>query len=114
MTVVVARTQEKIAAAKPPARGKRANGAADAPGTAKTAAAGSKSAVATPKTVERRPAYDDFAAQIEAIHRSQAIIEFTLDGTIITANQNFLDVLGYTLTEIQGRHHSMFVEPIYR
>ena len=45
--------------------------------------------------------------------RSQAVIEFKLDGTIITANENFLKTLGYTLAEIQGKHHSMFVEPAY-
>ena len=49
-----------------------------------------------------------------AISRSQAVIEFSLDGTIITANENFLKTLGYTLNEIQGRHHSMFVEPAHR
>jgi methyl-accepting chemotaxis protein len=48
-------------------------------------------------------------AQAEAISRSQAVIEFELDGTIITANQNFLDAMGYRLTEIQGKHHRMFV-----
>ena len=37
-----------------------------------------------------------------------------LDGTVITANQNFLDALGYSLSEIQGKHHSMFVEPAAR
>ena len=51
------------------------------------------------------------AAQAEAINRSQAVIEFNLDGTVITANQNFLDAMGYTLSEITGKHHSMFVEP---
>ncbi|MGY4510585.1 methyl-accepting chemotaxis protein [Bradyrhizobium sp. USDA 3650] len=51
----------------------------------------------------------DAQAQIEAIGRSQAMIEFNLDGTIITANKNFLDALGYRLDEIQGKHHSMFV-----
>jgi methyl-accepting chemotaxis protein len=50
-------------------------------------------------------------ATVAAIDRSQAVIEFRLDGTIITANQNFLKTLGYTLPEVQGRHHSMFVEP---
>ncbi|MGC8519896.1 MAG: PAS domain-containing protein, partial [Steroidobacteraceae bacterium] len=49
-----------------------------------------------------------------AISRSQAVIEFSLDGTIIAANENFLKTLGYTLNEIQGRHHSMFVEPAHR
>jgi methyl-accepting chemotaxis protein len=50
-------------------------------------------------------------AQAAAIDRSQAVIEFTLDGTVVTANRNFLDALGYTLAEIQGKHHSMFVDP---
>nr|WP_315740175.1 PAS domain-containing methyl-accepting chemotaxis protein [Bradyrhizobium sp. SZCCHNR1093] len=52
----------------------------------------------------------DLAGQIEAIGKSQAVIEFNMDGTIITANDNFLRALGYTLAEIQGKHHSMFVE----
>ena len=46
---------------------------------------------------------------IEAIGRSQAMIEFSIDGTILSANENFLNVLGYPLGEIVGRHHSMFV-----
>jgi methyl-accepting chemotaxis protein len=53
-------------------------------------------------------------AQIEAISKSQAVIEFNLDGTIVTANENFLKTLGYSLGEIQGKHHSMFVEPAMR
>ncbi|GJD77371.1 methyl-accepting chemotaxis protein [Methylobacterium gregans] len=53
----------------------------------------------------------DVAGQIEAIGRSQAVIAFTVDGTILEANQNFLDAVGYALTEVQGRHHQMFVEP---
>jgi methyl-accepting chemotaxis protein len=53
-------------------------------------------------------------AQVEAISKSQAVIEFNLDGTIVTANENFLKTLGYSLSEIQGRHHSMFVEPAMR
>jgi methyl-accepting chemotaxis protein len=50
-------------------------------------------------------------ARLDALNRSQAIIEFNLDGTVITANENFLRVLGYKLSEIEGKHHSMFVEP---
>src|SRR3954464_12658251 len=46
-----------------------------------------------------------------AIDRSQAVIEFKLDGTIVTANRNFLDAMGYSLGEIEGKHHSIFVEP---
>jgi len=53
-------------------------------------------------------------AQIEAISKSQAVIEFNLDGTVVTANENFLKTLGYSLSEIQGKHHSMFVEPAMR
>jgi len=49
----------------------------------------------------------------EAISKTQAVIEFELDGTILTANENFLKTLGYRLDEIQGRHHSMFVDPEY-
>lgn len=56
----------------------------------------------------------DYEGQIEAINKSQAVIAFRMDGTVITANQNFLDALGYRLDEIKGRHHSMFVEPEYR
>ncbi|MFZ5716462.1 MAG: PAS domain-containing protein [Bradyrhizobium sp.] len=53
----------------------------------------------------------DFGAQVAAASRSQAVIEFNMDGTIITANANFLGALGYSLDEIKGKHHSMFVEP---
>ena len=53
----------------------------------------------------------DAQGKIAAIDRAQAVIEFNLDGTIITANENFLTTVGYALSEIQGRHHSMFVEP---
>ncbi len=53
-------------------------------------------------------------AQVAAISRSQAVIEFNPDGTIVTANENFLKTLGYSLGEIQGKHHSMFVEPAMR
>ncbi|WP_257167717.1 PAS domain-containing methyl-accepting chemotaxis protein [Bradyrhizobium sp. SRS-191] len=56
----------------------------------------------------------DAMAQVEAINRSQAVIEFGTDGTIITANKNFLDAMGYSLAEIQGRHHQMFVAPEMR
>src|SRR5579864_8268544 len=52
--------------------------------------------------------------QITAIHKAQAVIEFNLDGTILTANENFLLTLGYTLDEIKGKHHGMFVDEEYR
>ena len=51
--------------------------------------------------------------QSAAIAKSQAIIEFNLDGTIVTANDNFLNCLGYTLEEIKGQHHRMFCDPVY-
>ena len=53
-------------------------------------------------------------SKVTAIGRAQAVIEFNLDGTIVTANDNFLGAMGYSLAEIQGKHHSMFVEPSYR
>ena len=53
----------------------------------------------------------DLAGQLAAIDKAQAVIEFNMDGTIITANANFLGALGYSLAEIKGKHHSMFVEP---
>jgi len=56
----------------------------------------------------------DQEAKLSAISNSQAIIEFAMDGTILSANQNFLDSLGYSLGEIKGRNHSMFVDPQYR
>ncbi len=56
----------------------------------------------------------DLQGQIQAIGKSQAVIEFNLDGTVITANQNFLDALAYSLSEIRGKHHSIFVDPAER
>jgi methyl-accepting chemotaxis protein len=55
----------------------------------------------------------DLQEIVSAIHRSQAVIEFDIDGTIRTANENFLKTLGYELSEIQGRHHKMFAPPGY-
>jgi len=55
----------------------------------------------------------DYSGQIDAISKSQAMIEFNMDGTIIQANDNFLGALNYSLEEIQGKHHRMFVEPSY-
>jgi methyl-accepting chemotaxis protein len=56
----------------------------------------------------------DAAGQIAAIDRAQAVIEFELDGTVRSANPNFLRVLGYSLEEIKGRHHSMFLDEQYK
>jgi methyl-accepting chemotaxis protein len=63
---------------------------------------------------EQKTVAADYEGQINAISKSQAVIEFKLDGTIVHANENFLKTLGYALDEVKGRHHSMFVEPSYR
>ncbi|CAO3431570.1 Methyl-accepting chemotaxis sensor/transducer protein [Azospirillum endophyticum] len=61
---------------------------------------------------ERKMREADLQGQVTALSKSLAVIEFELDGTVITANQNFLAVLGYSLPEIQGRHHRTFVDPV--
>ena len=53
------------------------------------------------------------AGKLDAISRAQAVIEFTPKGDILTANENFLNTLGYQLSEVQGKHHSMFCEPTF-
>ena len=63
----------------------------------------------TPNEAERRLA--DLDAKMAAIGRSQALIEFNLDGTIIEANDNFLKTMGYQLSEIVGAHHRQFMGP---
>jgi methyl-accepting chemotaxis protein len=63
---------------------------------------------------QQKARFADLQGKVEAIGRSQAVIEFELDGTIITANENFLGAMGYRLEEIRGKHHSMFVEPAHR
>jgi len=52
----------------------------------------------------------DNAGQVAAINRTQAVIEFATDGTILYANENFLNAMGYTLAEVKGKHHRMFVD----
>ena len=69
--------------------------------------------IATDVTVDRMRAAD-FEGQMNAVSKAQAVIEFSLDGKIITANANFLSTLGYTLAEIKGQHHGMFVDPAFR
>jgi methyl-accepting chemotaxis protein len=56
---------------------------------------------------------EDYAAQITAFNRLQAMISFTPDGKILRANANFLQVMEYTEAELIGRHHSIFVDPAY-
>lgn len=53
----------------------------------------------------------EYEGKVNAISRAQAVIEFDLEGNILTANKNFLDVTGYTLDEIKGQHHRLFCEP---
>ena len=56
----------------------------------------------------------NYEGQINAINKAQAVIEFDLDGNILTANENFLNTVGYRLEEVQGKHHSMFVKDDYK
>ena len=56
----------------------------------------------------------DYAGQVAAISKSQAVIAFAMDGTILDANDNFLATMGYLADEIIGEHHAMFVEPSER
>ncbi|MEM9379025.1 MAG: PAS domain-containing methyl-accepting chemotaxis protein [Planctomycetota bacterium] len=60
---------------------------------------------------ERRTRDAEYEGKVTAISRSQAVIEFNLDGTIRDANDNFLAAVGYTLDAIQGQHHRMFCQP---
>ena len=55
----------------------------------------------------------EFNNRIKAINRSNATIEFDLEGNIITANHLFLELMEYSLEEIQGKHHAIFVDPEY-
>ena len=63
---------------------------------------------------EQRLASANFEGQISAIDKAQAVIEFSLDGRILRANDNFLNTMGYVAAELTGAHHSLFVEPAYR
>jgi methyl-accepting chemotaxis protein len=56
----------------------------------------------------------DLYGQISAIHKAQAVIEFDLQGHVLMANQNFLDTMGYSLDEVLGQHHAMFIDPAER
>ncbi|WP_368029579.1 methyl-accepting chemotaxis protein [Arcobacter sp. s6] len=55
-----------------------------------------------------------YKGQIQAIGKSQAIIDFDMNGIILNANENFLNTIGYSLDEIKGKHHSMFCEESYK
>ena len=73
-----------------------------------------KSTTAKPTPSNASQTAQTLRREIDALRKSQAIIEFEMDGTIITANENFLEPMGYTLQEVQGQPHSMFVDPAYR
>ncbi len=68
---------------------------------------------ATDITAQKIRSMED-SGKIAAIGKAQAVIEFNMDGTIVNANENFLAAMGYSLDEIQGKHHGMFVTPAYR
>ncbi|MFK0166813.1 methyl-accepting chemotaxis protein [Rhizobium sp. NPDC090279] len=68
--------------------------------------------IATDITNSKREALDS-RGKLNALSRAQAIIEFTPEGKIVAANQNFLDTLGYSLTDIVGKHHRIFCEKEY-
>ncbi len=61
----------------------------------------------------RKSQYNEAQATLDALDRSLATIEFSIDGLVLNANRNFLDVVGYTLDEIRGQHHRIFVDPDY-
>jgi len=67
---------------------------------------------ATDITAQKLRSAED-AGKLAALSRAQAVIEFTPNGDILTANENFLVTLGYSLGDIQGKHHSMFCDRDY-
>lgn len=73
------------------------------------------STAAALKATDDSPAFEDlledYRGQVDAIRKSQAVIEFALDGTVLDANDNFLNAVGYSLAEVRGKHHSLFVDP---
>ena len=62
----------------------------------------------------RKMDHANLRGQIDAIRKSQAVVEFSLDGRLTDANDNFLTLMGYTLAEVKGQHHSLFVEAALR
>jgi methyl-accepting chemotaxis protein len=62
---------------------------------------------------EARLSSADFRGQVDAIRKSFAVISFNMDGTILEANENFLSPMGYSMGEVKGRHHRVFVDEEY-
>ena len=56
----------------------------------------------------------DFYGQVTAVRKSQLVVEFQMDGTVLNANDNFLNAVGYTAEEITGKHHSLFLDEATR
>jgi methyl-accepting chemotaxis protein len=76
---------------------------------------GKTMAVAAVTDITERKRMDaEIVARTAAVNKSMAVIEFELDGRIVTANENFLQPMGYSLDEIRGKHHGMFVDDSYR
>jgi methyl-accepting chemotaxis protein len=67
---------------------------------------------ATDVTAQKLQAAED-RGKLEALSRAQAVIEFSPEGEVLTANENFLSALGYQLSDIKGKHHQMFCDPAY-
>ena len=96
--------------------GRNGGAVADAPAISRSksvsvAAARRRRSVTAQDGNSRAEMASELEATVAAIGRSQAVIEFQMDGTILKANENFLHVLGYSLEEVKGRHHRMFVDP---
>jgi methyl-accepting chemotaxis protein len=71
------------------------------------------SAKKTKAAGKQRSGEKDLSGKAQAIDRAQAVVEFNLDGTVVMANENFLNTLGYGLDEIKDKHHRMFCDPGY-
>ncbi|HEY4351770.1 MAG TPA: methyl-accepting chemotaxis protein, partial [Paraburkholderia sp.] len=56
----------------------------------------------------------DMRGQLDAINKAQAVVQFSLDGKILAANDNFLEIFGYSIEQLKGQHHSMLVDAEYR
>lgn len=82
--------------------------------TPKTRTRRTSSARSTMEAPNQIKAQTSKECMFDAFSRAMAMIEFTVDGTILWANENFLNTMGYTLDEIRGRHHSLFIDPEYR
>lgn len=65
------------------------------------------------EVTEQKKMNADFIGQIESVKKAQAVIEFNLDGTVIDANDNFLNAVGYQMAEVKGKHHRIFCDPKY-